>query len=80
MWIGTSRISTSCLVSLNIMTVKGTDFRTKEKQYIATQLYKVAERLKILMSRRIANQMYQLEIPEITKTVMTRNKLPFLLR
>ena len=43
--------------------VKPEDFRTKEKQYIATQLYKVAERLKILMCRRIANQMYQLEIP-----------------
>lgn len=43
--------------------VKVDDFRTKEKQYIATQLYKVSERLKILMCKRIANKMYNLEIP-----------------
>lgn len=42
---------------------KDSDFRTKEKQYIATQLYKVAERLKILMCKRISNKMYKLEIP-----------------
>ena len=46
---------------------KADDFRTKEKQFIATQLYKVAERLKILMCKRISNQMYQLEIPQYIK-------------
>ena len=42
---------------------KVSDFRTKERQYIATQLYKVAERLKILLCKKIANQTYNLEIP-----------------
>lgn len=48
--------------------VKAEDFRTKERQYIATQLYKVAERLKILMCRKISNLMYDLEIPAYIKT------------
>ncbi len=43
--------------------VKEEDFRTQEKQYIATQLFKVAERLKILMCKRISCQMCGLEIP-----------------
>lgn len=43
--------------------VSENDFRTQEKQYIATQLYKVAERLKILLCKRISNKMYMLEIP-----------------
>lgn len=43
--------------------VDANKFRTKEKQYIATQLYKVAERLKILLCKRIANQTSHLEIP-----------------
>ena len=47
--------------------VKADDFRTKEKQYIATQLYKVAERLKILLCKKIANQMYHLEVPSHLK-------------
>lgn len=47
---------------------KASDFRTKEKQFVATQLYKVAERLKILLSKKIANQTYNLEIPEMLKT------------
>lgn len=55
--------------------VKAEDFRTKEKQFIATQLYKVAERLKILMSKRIANQMYQLEIPEHYKNSTERETI-----
>lgn len=44
------------------------DFRTKERQYIATQLYKVSERLKILMCKKISNQMYKLEIPDYIKS------------
>ena len=44
------------------------DFRTKERQFFATQLYKIAERLKILISKKIATQVYKLEIPEYIKT------------
>lgn len=44
------------------------DFRTKERQYIATQLYKVSERLKILLCKKISNQMYKLEIPGYIKS------------
>lgn len=44
------------------------DFRTKERQYIATQLYKVSERLKILLCKKISNQMYKLEIPDYIKS------------
>ena len=44
------------------------DFRTKERQYIATQLYKVSERLKILLCKKISNQMYKLEIPNYIKS------------
>jgi len=55
--------------------VKAEDFRTKEKQYIATQLYKVAERLKILLCKRIANQMYNLEIPSHYKNSADRETI-----
>ena len=48
--------------------VKAEDFRTKERQFIATQLYKVAERLKILISKKIATQVYKLEIPKHLKS------------
>lgn len=48
--------------------VKESDFRTKEKQFIATQLYKVSERLKILLCKKIANKMYKLEIPTNIKS------------
>lgn len=48
--------------------VKADDFRTKERLFIATQLYKVSERLKILLCRKIANQMYNLEIPDYVKS------------
>lgn len=48
--------------------VNNEDFRTKERQFIATQLYKIAERLKILISKKIATQMYKLEIPQYIKT------------
>lgn len=48
--------------------VNSEDFRTKERQFFATQLYKVAERLKILISKKIATQVYKLEIPEYIKT------------
>ena len=44
------------------------DFRTKERQYIATQLYKVSERLKILLCKKISNQMYKLELPDYIKS------------
>lgn len=43
------------------------DFRTRELQYIASQLYKVSERLKILISRKVANLMYDLQIPPSCK-------------
>ena len=43
------------------------DFRTKERLYIATQLYKVSERLKILLCKKISNKMYKLEIPAYIK-------------
>ena len=55
--------------------IKAEDFRTKEKQYIATQLYKVAERLKILMCKRISNQMYKLEIPAHYKNSTDRETI-----
>lgn len=48
--------------------LKEDDFRTKERHFIATQLYKVAERLKILICRKIANQIYDLSIPEYIKS------------
>ena len=48
--------------------VKAEDFRTKEIQFFATQLYKVSERLKILLCKKISNQMYKLEIPDYVKT------------
>ena len=48
--------------------VSENDFRTKERQYIATQLYKVSERLKILLCKKISNQMYKLEIPDYIKS------------
>ena len=44
------------------------DFITKERQYIATQLYKVSERLKILLCKKISNKIYQLEIPDYIKS------------
>lgn len=48
--------------------VKAEDFRTKEMQFFATQLYKISERLKILLCKKISNQMYKLEIPDYVKT------------
>lgn len=48
--------------------VSDDDFITRERQYIATQLYKVSERLKILLCKKISNQMYQLEIPDYIKS------------
>ncbi len=47
--------------------VKAEDFRTKEIQFFATQLYKVSERLKILLCKKISTQMYKLEIPDYVK-------------
>ena len=48
--------------------VSDDDFITKERQYIATQLYKFSERLKIHLCKKISNQMYQLEIPDYIKS------------
>lgn len=48
--------------------VKAEDFRTKENQFFATQLYKISERLKILLCKKISNQMYKLEIPDYVKS------------
>lgn len=55
--------------------VEAEDFRTKEKQYIATQLYKIAERLKILLCKRILNQVYKFEIPTKLKTSSIKESL-----
>ena len=44
------------------------DFRTTERQYIATQLYKVAERLKILICKKVALKLYKFEIPSFVKS------------
>lgn len=52
--------------------VKKKDFTTKEQQFIATQLYKVAERLKILLCNKIANKMNNLEIPTGAKSSLEK--------
>ena len=51
------------------------DFRTKEYRLIATQLYKVAERLKILISKKIATLAYKLEIPDYIRTSEEREEI-----
>jgi len=43
------------------------DFLTKEKDYIVSNLFKIAERLKILICKKISNLMYGLEIPKDIK-------------
>lgn len=48
--------------------VNAEDFRTKERQFFATQLYKIAERLKILICKRISTRVYKFEIPDFIKT------------
>ena len=55
--------------------IKKDDFRTKERQFIATQLYKVSERLKILLCKKISNQMYHLEIPNYLKTSQDKESI-----
>lgn len=52
---------------LQLNNLKAEDFRTKELQHIATQLYKVSERLKILICKKISNKMNNVEIPVFLK-------------
>jgi molecular chaperone DnaK len=47
--------------------LKPSDFITKERAYIATQLYKVAERLKILICEKISSAIYDFDIPSTIK-------------
>ena len=51
------------------------EFRTKERQFIATQLYKVSERLKILLCKRVSNQMDKLEIPDHIKSSIDKESI-----
>ena len=43
------------------------DFRTKELHFIATQLYKIAEQLKILISKDLSTKMYDFKLLESYK-------------
>lgn len=52
--------------------LKPSDFITKEKACIATQLYKVAERLKILICEKISSAIYDFDIPSTIK----QDKIP----
>lgn len=47
--------------------VNETDFITKERKYIATQLYKAAEQLKILVCRQLIAKVIDFEIPNSYK-------------
>lgn len=47
-----------------------TRFRTKERERIASALYKIAERLKILINKRIAMMTYDFKIPDIKDSDM----------
>ena len=47
--------------------VSETDFITKERKYIATQLYKAAEQLKILISKYLVAKMVDFSLPDATK-------------
>lgn len=60
---------------LEANSVKIEEFRSKEIQFFATQLYKVSERLKILLCKKISNQMYKLEIPESVKASSARETI-----
>ena len=51
------------------------EFRTKERQFIATQLYKVSERLKILLCKRVSNQMDKLEITDHIKSSIDKESI-----
>ncbi|MBR4625189.1 MAG: Hsp70 family protein, partial [Alphaproteobacteria bacterium] len=55
--------------------VKSTDFLTKERQAIATQLYKISEQLKILTCERIILRTDDFEIPDDLKTVDKETKV-----
>lgn len=52
---------------LEYNSLKLEDFRTKEIQFMASQLYKVAERLKILLCKKVSIKSYKLEIPAYVK-------------
>lgn len=49
------------------------DFRIPDKRYIATQLMKIAEQLKILICRDIANMMGSMKLPALKDSDMTRD-------
>lgn len=46
---------------------KTEDFRTKELQFFATQLYKIAEQLKILICKDLSTKMYDFELLDTYK-------------
>lgn len=46
---------------------KADDFRTKELRFIATQLYKTAEQIKILISKNLGNKMYDFKLMDSYK-------------
>lgn len=43
------------------------DYRSKELRFVATQLYKIAEQLKILISKDLANKMYDFKLQDAYK-------------
>lgn len=49
------------------------DFRIPDKRHIATQLIKIAEQLKILICKDIANMMGGLKLPALKDSDMTRD-------
>lgn len=49
------------------------DFRIPDKRYIATQLMKIAEQLKILVCKDIANMMGGMKLPALQDSDMTRD-------
>lgn len=56
------------------------DFRTQEKKYMATQLYKVAERLKVLICKNLAVMMNDFIVPDIKNSpTMTKIEVPILI-
>ena len=55
--------------------LKESDFLTKERQAIATQLYKAAEQLKILTCKKLMSKVIDFEIPESIKDSDTEIKI-----
>ncbi len=56
---------------------KMTDFLTQERLFIATQLYKIAEQLKIMLSKKLINLMCENAIPSVRKESTTPEKITF---